>query len=174
MAEGVAITSVPDKVEIIKDGYKIKAKGVYNLEDLYLELHQWFDHMGYVWKELEYKMVMGKGGSQRLEILWQGTKEITKYSSFVIKLNLGADISEVEVTLDNGGKVKRQKGALEFRSAAWIARNTDAWKGKVMGNKLAKLYEILTRDRLNAEKLQLYGESHKLYDELKAFMMIYR
>lgn len=173
MAESVAITSVPDKIVVIKDGYKIKAKGVYNLEDLYVELNQWFEHMGYAWKEIEYKVIMGKGGFQRLEILWQGTKKVTDYTSFVIRLNLGADISEVEVTLDNGGKVKRQKGALEFRSEAYILHNRDVWKDKIMGNQLAKLYEILIKDRLQAEFGQLYGEAHKLYDELKAFMMIY-
>ncbi|MDP3728965.1 MAG: hypothetical protein Q8R18_05965 [bacterium] len=174
MTNSVEITRVPDKIEIIKDGYKIKAKGVYNLEDLYVELNQWFTHMGYDWKEIEYKVVAGKGGSQHLEILWQGVKEIGGYSTFIIKLNLAADITDVEVTLDGGAKVKRQKGTLEFRSAAYIKRNINIWKGKFMGNILAKLYEILIRDRLRAEEGQLYGEAHKLYDELKAFMMIYR
>ncbi len=174
MAHSSEITSVRKKIDVIKDGYKIKAKGVYNLEDLYVELNQWFTHMGYSWKELEYKVIAGKGGSQRLEILWKGVKKVNDYTTFVIRLNLGADISDVEVTLDNGGKVKRQKGTLEFRSEAFIERNVDVWKDKFMGNTLAKLYEILIRERLKAEFVQLYGEAHKLYDELKAFMMLYR
>ena len=174
MANSLEITSVPHKIPVIKDGYKIKAKGVYNLEDLYIELSQWFFHMGYAWKELEYKVITGKGGLQRSEILWQGIKKIDDYSTFVIRLNLGADITDVEVTMDNGGKVKRQKGTLEFRSEAYIQRDVNVWKNKFMGNVLAKLYEILSRERLRAQVLQLYGESHKLYDELKAFMMIYR
>lgn len=168
------ITSVQSKAVIIKDGYKIKAKGVYNLDDLYIELNQWFEHMGYQWKEIEYKVIAGKGGSQRLEILWQGRKDVDKYSMFVIRLNLGADISDVEVVLEGGAKVKRQKGTLEFRSEAYIQRNVNVWQGKVMGNLLAKLYEILIRDRLKSQEGQLYAEAHKLYDELKAFMMIYR
>ena len=174
MADSVEITNVPNEIEIIKDGYKVKAKGVYNLEDLYVELYQWFTHMGYEWKEVEYKVIAGKGGFQRLEILWQGVKKVDDYTTFVIKLNLGADISDVEVTLDTGAKVKRQKGTLEFRSGAKILRNRDIWKDKFMGNTLAKLYEVLIRDRLKAQGGQLYGEAHKLYDELKAFMMIYR
>ncbi len=174
MADEKNITSVPGKIVIIKDGYKIKAKGVYNLEDLYVELNQWFVHMGYDWKELEYKVVAGKGGSQHLEILWQGIKEEDKYTTFIIRLNLAADISDTEVTLDGGAKVKRQKGALEFRSEAYIKRNIGVWEGKFMGNILAKLYEILIRDRLRNQSAQLYLEAHKLYDELKAFMMIYR
>jgi len=174
MAEEKDIDSVAGKIVIIKDGYKIKAKGVYNLEDLYVELNQWFVHMGYDWKELEYKVVSGKGGAQHLEILWEGQKKVDDYTSYVIRLNLGADISDAEVTLDGGAKVKRQKGALEFRSEAFMLRNKDVWKGKFMGNWLAKLYEILIRDRLKAQGGELYGEAHKLYDELKAFMMIYR
>lgn len=174
MAGSVDITSVPKEITVVKDGYKVKAKGVYNLEDLYVELNQWFEHMGYAWKELEYKVIAGKGGSQSLEILWQGVKKIDDYTTFIIKLNLKADISDVEVTLDTGAKVKRQKGTLEFRSGAYILRDTSVWKDKIMGNLFAKLYEILIRDRLKAQAVQLYAESNKLYDELKAFMLLYR
>lgn len=174
MAGSSSIRSVKPVIPIIKDGYKIKAKGVYNLEDLYAELNQWFEHMQYEWKELEYRVITGKGGFQRLELLWEGRKKIDAYSTFVIKLNLGADITEVEVPLESGAKVKRQKGTLEFRSGASIERNIGVWEGKFMGNTLAKLYEILIRDRLKAQGAQLYMEAHKLYDELKAFMMIYR
>ncbi|MBI5797796.1 hypothetical protein HZA98_02745 [Candidatus Woesearchaeota archaeon] len=165
---------VEPKVSIIAEGYKIKAKGTYNLEDLYVELNQWFTHMNYKWKELEYKVIAGKGGFQRLELLWEGRKEADKYSTFVITLALGAEINEVEVALDTGAKVKRQKGTLEFRSSAYILKDISVWKDKFMGDQIARVYEILIRDRLKQQEEDLYHEAHKLYDELKAFMMLYR
>lgn len=168
------ITSVKDKEVIIKPGYKIKANGTFNIEDLYIELYQWFVHMGYAWKELEYKVTVKPGGVQSLELLWEGRKKIDDYSTFVIPLNLWASVVDVEVQLETGAKVKRQKGTLEFRSGAWILRSIEVWENRLMGNVVARFYEILIRERLLEQETQLYGEAHKLYDELKAFMMIHR
>ena len=168
------ITSVPASIQIIKEGYKIKSKGVFNIEDLYLELYLWFQHHGYAVKELEYRIVYRPDGVKHTEVLWQNTRVVDEYTSFTITLNLSTDLSEAEVTLEGGKKVTRQKGTLEFRSGARIDRKVDVWEGKVLGNVQAKVYELLIRDRLRAQKVELYTEAHKLYDELKAFMMLYR
>jgi len=163
------------KVNIIEDGYKIKAKGTYNLEELYEELKNWFEHMGYKWLELEYKQVINRDGSKNLEILWQGEKEIDDYVTFKIKLNMNiTGINDTEIKLETGATVKRQKCTLEIKSGAWIEKNVDYFKKKLLGKYLPQLYEILIRDRLIDQKQTLYLEVHKLYDELKAFMMIYR
>jgi hypothetical protein len=166
--------TVKDQITIIPDGYKIKSKGTYNLDDLYLELHLWFMHHGYEWKELEYQVISRGGGAERLEILWKGERAVDEYVNFVIRLNMAADISDAEVVLEGGKKVKRKAGAIEFKSEAYITRNTDVWEGKVLGNMQAKIYDMLTESRLSAQKGDLFAEAHKLYDELKSFMMLYR
>ena len=161
------------KLEIVPMGHKIKSKGIYNLEDLYGELQLWFTHMGYKWHEVEYKKIGRPGGSYRLELIWIGTKKIDDYSNFVIKVILGADVSDVEVTLDGGQKVGRQKATLEFRSGAWIERNAAFFLNGLFGGVAkAKLYEFLIRGRLHSQEAELWGHANKLYDELKAFMML--
>ena len=163
------------KIDIIEDGYKVKAKGTYNLEEFYVELKNWFEHMGYAWTELEYKQVINRDGSKNLEILWLATKKIDDYVNFKIKLNMGiTGVNDTEVKLETGAMVKRQKCTLEIKSGAWIEKDVEAFKGKFLGKYLPQLYEILIRDRLKDQKQTLYLEAHKLYDELKAFMMIYR
>ena len=174
MASATTITSVPAKIQIVKDGYKIKSKGVFNMEDLYLELYLWFQHHGYAVKDLEYRVVQRPGGPNHIEIFWNGKKIVDDYTSYIITLNVGADLSDVEVTLDGGKKVNRQKGMLEFRSGARIERKTDVWEGKLLGNMQAHVYDMLIQDRIKAQKAELFMEAHKLYDELKAFMMLYR
>ncbi len=168
------ITMVDDEITIVPMGYKIKSKGTFNLEDLYFELHLWFEHHGYSWKELEYKKIVFGGGAERIELLWTAEKKVDDYTNFVIDLNMAADTSKVEVALDGGKKVKRHKGGIEFRSGAKIKKNVDVWKGKAFGNVQAKVYEMLINDRIGAQKGELYAEAHKLYDELKAFMILYR
>ena len=78
---------IDEKVTIIEDNYKIKSKGTFNLEELYVEMKNWFEHMDYKWYELEYKQVINRDGSKNLEILWLGEKKIDDYVKFVAELN---------------------------------------------------------------------------------------
>jgi hypothetical protein len=165
---------VKEKIVVVKQGYVIKSKGTFNLEDLYMELQIWFEHMGYKWQEIEYKYEVYKNGETNNEMVWVATKDVTKYSTFEIRLSLQAIGNTIEVQMENGAKAKRFKGTLEFRTGADIKRHLELWAGQPFGAYQAKLYEILTRDRLKEERDWLYLEAHKLYDELKAFMMIYR
>jgi len=166
---------IKNKVDIIEDGYKIKSKGTYNLEEFYVEIKNWFEHMGYTWYELEYKQVINRDNSKNLEILWEAVKKIDEYVTFKIKLNMNiTGINDAEVKLDTGATVKRQKCTIELKSGAWIEKDLKMFDKMFIGKYLPQLYEILIRDRLKDQKETLYLEAHKLYDELKAFMMIYR
>lgn len=168
--------TVKNKIQIIPSGYKIKSKGIYNIEDLYQEMQLWFQHMGYKWREVEYRFIAGKEGSKTIEIVWIGERIAAShaYTTYIIRLGLQAIGSDVEVTLDTGAKVKRFKGSLEFRTEAYIKRNVDIFQNTPFPKLFVKGYEILTRDRILAERVELYTEANKLYDELKAFLMIYR
>jgi hypothetical protein len=164
-----------EKINIIKWGHKIKAKGVYNLDDLYVELQLWFSHMGYSWHEVEYKKMVFGGGAYRAEIIWIGTKRADDYNSYEMKISLAADVKDAEVTLDGGKKVKRQKAGLEFITGAKLVRDTDIWKdwGPFPAKFQKNLYEHLIRDRLRHREDELWGEANKLYDELKAFLLLF-
>jgi hypothetical protein len=163
------------EIELVPFGHKMKSKGVYNMEELYVEMQLWFVHMGYTWREVEYKKIGFPGGGYRMEIIWIGDKAVDDYTSFQIKLVLAADISDVEVVLDGGKKVKRQKAGIEIRSGASLFRNDGYFKDSIFntGTLQKNVYEYLIRGRLRQQETDLWVEAHKLYDELKAFMLIY-
>ena len=168
------VKPVKDKEDIVAYGYKIKAKGTYYMDDLYKELFRWFAHYGYEWREIQYKKTTNPNGSYRLELLWQGEKELDGYASFVIDLHLAADLTDVEVTADTGQKGKRQKGTLEFRTGAYIKKNVGVWKDKKFGQFQLRLYDVMSRAKLDQQKNDAYVEVHKLYDEIKAYIFLYK
>jgi hypothetical protein len=178
----MAIGKPSSKETIVKPGHKIKAKGTYNVDDLYKELYKWFDHYGFKWYEIQYRKLDMGGGKYRLELLWQADKTLDEYSNFIIDLHLAADLENVEVTSETGQKGKKQKGTLEFRAGAEIKKNTQAFEkssiGQLMGGAVgkfnAKLYDVLNRTRLEQQKTDCYVEIHKLFNEIQAFMMIYK
>ena len=164
---------VPAGVPLLKRKV-VKGQGIFNMNDLYLELYLWFTHHGYKWKELEYKILEFGGGKKRSEILWECSRKVDDYTTYVIDLAMAADTSDQEVTLEGGKKVKRQKATLEFITTAEIKYNKDIWKGKPLAQYQAKVYTLLIHDRLEGQKGELWEEVHKLIDELKAFMIIYQ
>ena len=170
----MVLAKVEGEEAIVTYGYKIKAKATLNADDLYKEIVRWFEHFGYEWKELQYRKTDFPNGNYRLELLWQGIKKLDDYSKFVIDLHLAADLSNVEVKAETGQTGKRQKGTFEFRSGANIIKNVEVWEKKPFGKFQARLYDVLIRNRIDQQKTDAYLEVHKLYDELKAFLMIYQ
>tara|TARA_Y100000310_G_scaffold313860_1_gene362683 strand:- start:4554 stop:5069 length:516 start_codon:yes stop_codon:yes gene_type:complete len=169
------MAELKDQEDTIIDKFtKIKSKGVFNLEDLYVELYYWFAHYGFSWKEIEYRRIAFPGGSgYRLEIVWLATKDLDSYVASKISLVLAADCSDVEVTLDGGQKAKRQKATLEFRTGCSITRKRSIFEDKIFGKWMMQSYEILNRARHEQFEADIYAEATKLYDELKAFLMLY-
>jgi hypothetical protein len=162
-----------NKRVIIPDGYKIKWSGVFDLEELYMEMYRWFQHYGYSWKELKYRVVDLPGGGQQIEIKWQMELAPDDYSTYVFNLHVQIFGSEVEVNVDNIKK-KMHKGSLEYRFEAYIAKNIDLWKGKFLGSAMGLLYEkAIIKSRLEAQEEEFFGHCQKFFSELKAFLSLY-
>jgi hypothetical protein len=160
--------------DLIKDFTKIKAKGVFNLEDLYVELYYWFRHFKYMWKEAEYRHMNWAGGAYRLEVIWYGEKDLDDYHHTTIKLVLAADVKDVEVTLDGGKKVERQKATFEFRTQNMFTKKRSIFDGRPLGKLQMEVYEIMIKDRTEQFETDSFLEAQKLYDELRSFMMLYK
>jgi hypothetical protein len=169
------MVEIKDKEDwLVGEWTKIKAKGVFNLEDMYVELFYWFQHFGYEWKEAEYRHMNFPGGGYRLEVIWYGIKDLTDYHKTKIKLVLAADVKNVEVTLDGGKKVDRQKATFEFRTGVLLTRKRSIFSDRPFAQWQMQVYEILTKKRHEQMEIDAYSEAQKLYDELRAFMMLYK
>lgn len=167
------ITSVSDKITIVEYGYKIKIKTKTYFDYLYKDVYYWMGHHGYKWKELMYGVIEHPSGGKRIEIVWQGTKQVDDYVTYIINCHLAADGTDVNVKLDNGKETKLFTGTHEFRIGASIKKNTDFFEGKLLGDQQAKLYEMLIRDRLDNQSLEAYTEVHKLINHLKSVLQYY-
>lgn len=164
---------VEEKTIIIPPDHKIKSAGMFDLKELYLEVYRWFTHNGYAWKETKYRNAEQPNGVKLIEIWWKGIKKKEDYMTFVIEMNMQAFVTDAEGTRE-GAKVKLSKGTVEFRSGAYIEKNMEMWGKKPGGLLWAKLYEIMIRDRIEKYKEELYIEAHKLFNEVKTYLELYK
>lgn len=168
----MALVKLDKELEVIPNGYKIKASTVFDFEELYIEMQRWFLHFGYDWKETRYLINSLPNGSTLSEISWVCSKKVDEYVSYTMNVDFKATVSDVEVNVDNVKK-KMNKGSVEFRFKGIMYKNTKVWEKKFFGRLLGAIYEkILIRDRLGDIEDNLLGESNRLFDEIKTYLNI--
>ncbi|MBI4447842.1 hypothetical protein HY643_02585 [Candidatus Woesearchaeota archaeon] len=166
--------AMESKVVIVPDGYKIKSTGVFDLPDLYLEIYRWFRHFTYAWKETKYRNIDQPDGGKQIEIMWFCERKVDDYVTFVITLHLQAFVKDTE-GMKGGVKTKMQGGSVEFRAGAYMKKKVEIWESKPMGDLLGRIYEkILIKERLDNYEEEIYIDTHKLFDEIKAYLQMHR
>ncbi len=177
-----------EEIPLIPDNYKIKAGGVFDLEELYVELQRWFEFNGYAWRETKYRMVEMPNGLSQIEIKWECEKQPVKgeYLTYLFKMHWQAFVSEIEVNAD-GVKKKMNKGSIELRFGGILKRNKKAFvpdekdsKKRIFlkggfGEYIWAIYDqFVIRKHVDYYKGYFFAESQKLFDEIKAFLQLYQ
>ena len=110
-----------EKEEVFSSG--IKYKGIFSFKDYYKFCYEWVtEEIGLDLEEKKYKEQV-VGNSKNIEILWQGSKKITDYFKYVIKVNfLILDLQEVEMQKGNA-KIKSNKGSAKVKIKGILVRD---------------------------------------------------
>ncbi len=155
--------------------YKVKTSAVFNLEELYKKLFNWFRVYGYELYEKAYQDFDEPTG-KRIEIFWNAEKVMDSFVKFVIEVNYfitGVQIVEIE---KEGIKLKTNKCGIEMRINAYLALDyDDKWSKTSFGPALGNLYErYIAKKRIDKLEGELLTEAYAMIDEIKAFVDINR
>lgn len=162
-----------EEVDTLISGHKIKAEGVYDFKNMYVELQRWFAQNDYDWKETKFKAIDEPGGVKEIELKWQCDKQVDDYVSYRYNLQWKSRFSEVEATVE-GVKKKMNKGSVELKFDVSMIIHSNVWEKRVLGKQLKQIYEkFLIRDRLDTYQDDLFGEAMALFDEIKAYLKLY-
>jgi len=106
---------------------KIKYKGVFSFKDFYKFCYDWLaEEPKLTVKEEKYDEKLA-GDSKEIEIEWMGTKDITDYFKFKIKVKFKVqNLKQVEV-MQSGAKIKTNEGGVEVNVKGTLQRD---YKGK--------------------------------------------
>ena len=110
-----------EKEEIYSSG--IKYKGIFSFKDYYKFCYEWLtEEVGLDLGEKKYKEQV-VGNSKNIEIKWEGTKKITDYFKWVIKVSfLILDLQEVEIQ-KGSAKIKSNKGSVKVKISGTLVRD---------------------------------------------------
>ena len=154
---------------------RLSYEGLFELEELYNHMDQWFKRHGYDKRETKDIETVTEDG-KHIEIEWLPDKPINGYAYKAIKIRMiASEIKEVEIEKD-GKKLKMDKGKVDF--VFWGALTTDwenKWENKPVLFFIRSIYNKFLYKGYNAMwKGALKADVMNLNQSIKAFLNISR
>ncbi len=151
---------------------KVKYKGIFPFSDFYNFCYDWLtQETDLLISEDKYKEKL-TGEAKDIEIEWTGTREVTDYFKFEVKVKYRIlDMTNVEVT-QNGKKIKTNKGDVELNVKGILVRD---YKGKFEKTAFQKfmrgIYEkAIIHSRVEELKDKLIEDCNEFLNQAKAYL----
>jgi len=151
---------------------KVKYAGIFLFKDFYQFCHDWLvDETQLDISEDKYLEKL-QGDSKNIEVQWTGTRKITDYFKFEVKVNFTIlGLTNVEATQD-GKKVKTNKGSVEVKIKGTIVRD---YKGKFEASALQKFLRSIYEKWVIPSRIEQYEEKlivdcNEFLNQAKAYL----
>jgi len=144
---------------------KIKYDGIFSFAKFYKFCYDWLkDESGFSISEDKYKEKLS-GDSKNLEIEWSGTRTLTDYFKFEVKITFNViALTNVEITEENK-KIKTNKGSIEVGIKGTLIRDYQGKFEKTAFDKILRgIYEKMV---IHARIEQMEG---KIIDDCDEFL----
>ena len=148
---------------------------IYDLQEVYQHAHDWLAWLKYDIWENEYQETITPGGKV-IKIFWNCEREIDDYSKFIIEVRFEMfGMTDIEVQ-QAGERAKMQKGEINaFISAFLETDRQNKWSEKPYLKFMKSFFEkYLYKGQIEVMQGQLWKEGWDFYNELKAFLNLYK
>jgi len=152
----------------------ISSKGIFSFQDSYKFCYDWLtEETGVDVLESKYAETL-KGNVKDIDIEWEGTKKVTDYFKFEIKVVFKIiGLAEVEVE-QGGAKIKTNKGKIKITVAGTLIRDYDGKFEKDAFRKfLRSIYEKwVIKSRIDQFEDKLFEDCDEFLSQTKAYLTL--
>lgn len=151
---------------------KIKYNGIFSFSDFYNFSYKWLtEEIGLTIFEKKYDEKL-EGDSKKIQIEWAGSKKMTDYFKFEIKVKFKiTGLKKVEIT-QNGKKIETNKGSVELKVDGTIVKDYDGkFETTAFLKFLRSIYEKwVIPSRINEFKNKIIGDTDEFLSQAKAYL----
>jgi len=152
----------------------ISSKGIFSFQDSYKFCYDWLtEETGVDILESKYSETL-KGNLKDIDIEWVGTRKVTDYFKFEIKVVFKiTDLTEVEVE-QGGAKIKTNKGKIKITVTGTLVRDYDGKFEKDAFRKfLRSIYEKwVIQSRIDQFEDKLFEDCDEFLSQTKAYLAL--
>jgi len=161
---------MPEKDTIFSS--KIKYAGIFLFKDFYRFCYDWLtDETGLDISEEGYTEKLS-GDSKDIDIKWTGTRKVTDYFKFELKITFRIlGLTNVQIS-QNNSKIKTNKGGVEIKIKGTLIRD---YKGKFEVNAFQKFLRAIYEKWVIASRIEefeekLVGECDEFLSQAKSYL----
>jgi len=151
---------------------KVKYDGIFSFRDFYKFCYEWLiDETKVDLSEKKYVEKI-KGSSKDIGVEWEGSKKMTEYFKFDIKIKFRIlGLSEVEIN-DGGRKIKTNKGSVEISIKGTLVRDYDGkFETTAFRKFLRAIYEKwVIASRITEYEDKIAGACDEFLEQAKAYL----
>lgn len=159
---------------IIIDQLKFSYEGLFNLDELYTLIVQWFYEKGWDWYEkINQEQVTETG--KHVRIILEPWKNISDYQKEQIKIKLlFTDVKEVDVELD-GKSIRMHQGLLKIVFDGYLITDRKGWyKNNIFWWWITYLMDtIFMREHYEKGETWVESDVQEIYEKIKTYLNAY-
>ena len=153
-----------EKEEIFSS--KIKYTGIFSFKDFYKFCYEWLtEETGLNVAELVYNEKIIPGNKKEIKVEWEGKRKVTDYFRYVVKVKMEIYQLEDIEAVQEGVKVKTNKGMVEVKVKGILERD---WQGKFEKDAFRKFLRGLYEKWIIPSRIEQYED--KLINDLDEFL----
>jgi hypothetical protein len=151
---------------------KVKNSGIFNFPDFYKFCYDWLADEAQLDIQEEKYIEKLSGDSKNVDVVWEGTRKVTDYFKFSIKVSFRIlGLRKVEIQRE-GIKEKTNDGSIEMKVKGTLIRD---YEGKFETTGFMKfirsIYEKwVISSRINEYEGKLIGDCDEFLTQAKAFL----
>jgi len=151
---------------------KITNTGIFSFPDLYRFCYDWLTdetQLDIVEEKYAEKLM---GESKNIEVVWKGSREVTDYFKYEIKINFRIlGMTKIEIN-QGGAKISTNKGYVEIKVSGTLVRD---YKGKFEKSAIQKFFRSIYDKwvipaRIEQYEGKLIGGCDQFLNQAKAYL----
>jgi hypothetical protein len=153
---------------------KIKFTGIFDFKEVYRIAYTWLKDYQYWIEERQYSEKIKPEGKD-VEVHWIARRKISDYFRFHFRVDWQIfRMVPVEITDENGNKLKMNKGQLEIKITAYLEKDYESrWESNAFAKFLRGVYDrYVIRSRIESYEDKVVAELEEMIAALKSFLEI--
>ena len=148
----------------------VSHKGIFDFNELYKVMKDWFNLHKYEFYEVEYHDVL-KTDEKDIRCKWVAERKVDEYTKFAIEIEIKLDNHKLVEVKKSGKKAKLSSCSLKVIITSYLKQDyQEKWEGPVKKFVRGLHDKFISKEKYSRYEDDLKEETYNIFNEIKAYL----